>query len=107
MYEFMEFLGNFCGVILDPINIVLLIILVIFFKSKRTKKRGFFKNLGIIFLIGFGIRLLFLPINIHASSMDYRYFGADTAFFILFSNAVFAALIYLFYYFQKFSFMSI
>jgi len=101
MYEFMEFLGNFCGVILDPINIVLLIILVIFFKSKRTKQRGFFKNLGIIFLIGFGIRLLFLPVNIHASSMDYRYFGADTAFFILFSNAVFAALIYLFYYFSK------
>lgn len=101
MYEFMEFLGNFCGVILDPINVVLLIILVIFFKSKRTKQRGFFKNLGIIFLIGFGIRLLFLPINIHASSMDYRYFGADTAFFILFSNAVFAALIYLFYYFSK------
>lgn len=33
--------------------------------------------------------------------MDYRYFGADTAFFILFSNAVFVALIYLFYYFSK------
>lgn len=102
MYEFIELLGSFCGVILDiPVTVFLLIILVWYIKNEKTKNRGFFKNIGIIFLIGFGIRLLALPISIHASSMDYRYFGADTAFFMLFSDAIFAVLVYILYYFLK------
>lgn len=104
MYEFMEFLGSFCGAILDPINIILLIILVLFIKSERTKKRGFFKNLGIIFLVGFGIRLLVIPFNIAASNADFGYFGADTALFLLVSNAIFAVLIYVLYLFLRFFF---
>lgn len=105
MYEFMEFLGGFCGVILDiPVTIFLLIILVCFIKNKKTKQRGFFINLGIVFVIGFCVRLLVLPININDSSMgySYHYFGVDTAFFMLFSNAIFAVLIYILYCFLKF-----
>jgi len=104
MYEFIEFFGSFCGIILDPVNIILVIILVMLIKNPKTKQRGFLKNIGITFLIGFGFRLLFLPLNIHASSVDYRYFGADTAFFILFSHALFASFIYISYRFLKFFF---
>ena len=95
MIDLMIILGGFLGTVLDPFNIILLILLVIFAKNEKTKKRNFLKNLGIVFLMGFGFRLLFVPLNIYASSLDYRYFGIDTAFCILFSNAIFAVLIYL------------
>lgn len=97
MIDLMIILGGFLGTVLDPFNIILLILLVIFAKNEKTKERNFLKNLGIVFLMGFGFRLLFIPLNIYASSLDYRYFGIDTAFCILFSNAIFAVLIYLIY----------
>ena len=95
MDNFMIILCSFLGTIFHPCNTILLLLLILFIENKKTQERNFLKNLGIVFLMWFGFRLLFIPLDIYVSSLDYRYFGIDTAFCILFSNAIFAVLIYL------------
>lgn len=72
MDNFMIILCSFLGTIFHPCNTILLLLLILFIENKKAQERNFLKNLGIVFLMGFGFRLLFIPLDICAYSVEHQ-----------------------------------